>query len=220
MIIGEVLCTCCTNFAISRQQRLVYNHHEQTYNMILPGCIALQRTVITNLRSAKHQVQPCGIDLTLKRVLKWTSSGTIDFDNTQRQTSQTVEIPFEPSSTTIADKSAQQHNHPDTNIPSNTDLLHLSPGSYLIEFNERVAMPLDLMGQILVRSSLFRSGALIHAGVMDSGYEGPVGAMLQVVNPSGLRVMRDAKMAQMVVHGMSESVGEGYRGVYAGREFV
>jgi len=80
-------------------------------------------------------------------------------------------------------------------------------------------MPLDLMGTIFVRSSLFRSGALVHAGVMDSGYVGPVGAMLQVVNPGGLRVMRGAKMAQMVVGGMGEGWGEGYVGVYGGREF-
>lgn len=80
-------------------------------------------------------------------------------------------------------------------------------------------MPLDLMGQILVRSSLFRSGALVHAGVMDSGYQGVVGAILQVVNPHGLQLMRDAKLAQIVFHQMSEPV-EGYSGVYQGRTFV
>lgn len=33
----------------------------------------------------------------------------------------------------------------------------LKSGSYLVEFNETVDVPLDLMGQIFVRSSLFRS---------------------------------------------------------------
>ena len=59
----------------------------------------------------------------------------------------------------------------------------------------------------------------MHAGVMDSGYKGAVGAMLQVVNPHGLRLMRDAKLAQMVFHQMSESL-EGYSGVYQGRTSV
>lgn len=177
--------------------------------MILPGRIIAQRGVLTNLRSHTHQIQPCGIDLTLKRVLTWTSPGTIDFDNSQRQVARTSELPFESSNTTTT-----------TTTTKPTDCLHLPTGSYLIEFNERVAMPLDLMGQIFVRSSLFRSGALVHAGVMDSGYEGPVGAMLQVVNPEGLRVLRGAKVAQMVVSGMSEGVGKGYVGVYGGREFV
>ncbi|KAH7078204.1 putative dUTP diphosphatase Dut [Paraphoma chrysanthemicola] len=168
--------------------------------MIIPGRVALSRKVITQLLSAKHQTQPCGVDLTLKRILKWSSPGTIDFDNTQRKTAQTIEIPFETD-------------------PNPSEYLDLACGSYLVEFNELVDMPLDLMGQILVRSSLFRSGALIHAGVMDSGYKGPIGAMLQVVNSHGLRLFRDAKLAQMVFHQMTESV-EGYSGVYQGRSFV
>ena len=52
---------------------------------------------------------------------------------------------------------------------------------------------------------------------MDSGYKGAVGAMLQVVNPHGLLLFRDARLAQMVFHQMSEPV-EGYSGVYQGLE--
>ncbi|KAF2109588.1 dUTP diphosphatase [Lophiotrema nucula] len=136
--------------------------------MIMPGRVALSRKVIAQLLSAEHQNQPCGIDLTLKRTMTWTSPGTID-----------------------------------NNCPS--EYIDVSCGFYLVEFNELVSMPLDLMGQILVRSSLFRSGVLIHAGVMDSGYKGAIGAMLQ--------------LAQKVFHQMSEPV-EGYSGVYHGRTFV
>ena len=39
--------------------------------------------------------------------------------------------------------------------------------------------------------------------------------MLQVVNPHGLRLFRDARLAQIVFHQMSEAV-EGYEGVYQG----
>ena len=35
----------------------------------------------------------------------------------------------------------------------------LKMGSYMVDFNEVVDVPLDLMGQVFVRSSLFRSGA-------------------------------------------------------------
>ncbi|KAF2833512.1 tannase-domain-containing protein [Ophiobolus disseminans] len=170
--------------------------------MILPGRIVFNRSIITHLRSSQHQIQPCGIDLTLKRVLKWTSTGTIDFDNAHRKTSQTEELPFQTT----------------PNAKPERDSLHLPHGSYLIEFNERIAMPLDVMGLIHVRSSLFRSGALVHAGVMDSGYAGPIGAMLQVVNSKGLMLLRNAKLAQMVVSELSESA-EGYKGVYLDREF-
>ena len=54
---------------------------------------------------------------------------------------------------------------------------------------------------------------------MDSGYKGAVGAMLQVVNPHGLLLFRDARLAQMVFHQMSEPV-EGYSGVYQGSRSI
>lgn len=194
--------------------------------MIIPGRVALSRKVITQLLSAEHQTQQCGIDLTLKRIMTWKSPGTIDFDNKRRRTAQTVEIPFQrdlksssgaASPPDLINKATQQTSETDSNCP--IEYIDVSCGSYLVEFNELVDMPLDLMGQILVRSSLFRSGALIHAGVMDSGYEGAIGAMLQVVNPHGLRLIKDAKLAQMVFHQMSEPV-EGYSGIYQGRKFV
>ena len=95
----------------------------------------------------------------------------------------------------------------------------LKPSAYLVEFNETVDTPLSLMGQIFVCSSLFRSGALLSAGVTDSGYKGPIGAMLQVVNPHGLLLFRGARLAQMAFHQMSKPV-EGYSGVYQGLESV
>ncbi|KAF2447410.1 putative dUTPase [Karstenula rhodostoma CBS 690.94] len=194
--------------------------------MIIPGRVALSRKVIGQLLSAEHQTQPCGIDLTLKRIMTWTSPGTIDFDNRQRRTAQTVEIPFQRGSksssaaagpSVLIDGDTQRTPETDNDCP--TEYIDVACGSYLVEFNEIVSMPLDLMGQLLVRSSLFRSGALIHAGVMDCGYKCAIGAMLQVVNPHGLRLIKDAKLAQMVFHQMSEPV-EGYSGVYQGRTSV
>lgn len=91
--------------------------------------------------------------------------------------------------------------------------------SYFVDSNDSVDVPLDLMGQIFVRSSLSRSGALLSAGVMDSGYKGAVGAMLQVVNPHGFISYRDARLAQMVFHQMSEPV-LGYSGTYQGQRTV
>ena len=163
--------------------------------MIIPGRSLITRSIIRNVKSPALQTQPCGVDLTLKRVLKWTSPGVIDLDNKFRQTASTEELRFPSGST--------------------NSFLDLAQGSYLVEFNETVSVPLDVMGQVFVRSSLFRSGVLIHAGVMDSGYEGVVGALLQVVNPAGLRVSPAARLAQFVFHQMSEKV-EGYNGTYQG----
>lgn len=179
-------------------------HPHNPFIMIIPGHSLITRSIIRNIQSPSLQTQPCGVDLTLKRVFKWTSGGIIDLDNHHRQTASTQEIPF-----------------PFPNAPSNGNNetkppLDLAQGSYLVEFNETVSVPLDLMGQVFVRSSLFRSGVLIHAGVMDSGYEGVVGALMQVLNPEGLRVYPAARLAQFVFHQLSERV-EGYQGDYQGR---
>jgi dUTP pyrophosphatase len=171
--------------------------------MIIPGRAAVLQKIIGNLRSADIQVQPCGVDLTLKRMLVWKSSGVVDFDNTCRKIAETDALPFQPDTT--------------VEKPSGLSFVDLPLCSYLVEFNETVDMPLDVMGQIFVRSSLFRSGALLNAGVIDSGYKGTVGALLQVVNPQGLRLWKDARLAQMVFHRMSEPT-KGYNGIYQGRE--
>ncbi|KAJ5265492.1 hypothetical protein N7497_010488 [Penicillium chrysogenum] len=164
--------------------------------MIFPGHYLITRSIIRNVKYPTLQAQPCGVDLTLKRILKWTSPGIIDLDNKLRQPASTEEIHFPASK-------------------ENTPYLDLAQGSYLVEFNETVSVPLDVMGEVFVRSSLFRSGVTIHAGVMDSGYEGAVGALMQVVNPTGLRLYPAARLAQFVFHQMSEEV-KGYNGVYQG----
>lgn len=49
-----------------------------------------------------------------------------------------------------------------------------------MEFNERVDVPLDCVGHLYPRSSLWRSGGLVGSGVCDAGYSGALGACLQV----------------------------------------
>ena len=189
--------------------------------MLLPGRSAIPN-IIRNVRSAKIQAQPCGVDLTLKRIKTWTSPGSVDFDNSLRLSASTVEIPFISQNEQFRNLPAQflQTLFKDPAIlKKHMDEMHeavmLKSGAYLVEFNETVDMPLSLMGQIFVRSSLFRSGALLSAGVIDSGYKGAVGAMLQVVNPHGLLLFRDARLVQMTFHQMSEPV-KGYSGGYQG----
>lgn len=118
--------------------------------MILPGRVVISRAIINGLPAVARQVQPCGVDLSLKSIFRWTCPGVIDFDNSQRQPALSEEIYFAES-------------------------LQVLPGAYLVQFNETVDTPTDTMGEIYVRSTVFRSGALIHAGLMDAGYRGSVG---------------------------------------------
>ena len=156
--------------------------------MIIPGRSLIPR-VISNVRSAAIQAQSCGVDLTLKRTLIWTSAGSIDFDNTHRANASTIELPWaDDHSGDTKVRSLPRHieahqpalknsrtSAPELQANHQSASIFLTEGSYLVEFNESVDVPLDLMGQIFVRSSLFRSGALLSAGVMDSGYKGAVG---------------------------------------------
>lgn len=193
--------------------------------MLLPGRSIIPK-IISNVRSAKIHTQPCGVDLTLKCIWKRTSPGSVDFDNSLRLNASNDEISFVDDREQFPTLSKQFHHA----LSQNPTMLEqhtrqkpksviLELGAYLVEFNEKIDTPLSLMGQIFVRSSLFRSGALLSAGVMDSGYKGAIGAMLQVVNPHGLLLFRDARLAQMVFHEMSGPV-EGYSGTYQGSRSV
>ena len=158
--------------------------------MILSGVEVVTRQLVRNLRNATQQ-QPCGVDLTLRQVANWTSAATIDFDNTKRQAAETSSLPFDSISDTIT----------------------LQPGAYLVDFNETVQIPLNCMASLFPRSSLWRSGVGISAGVVDAGYEGAMGALMEVKNPHGVVLHKHAKLAQIVFEDMSEAV-EGYKGIY------
>ncbi|KAL4746689.1 hypothetical protein BDW72DRAFT_210208 [Aspergillus terricola var. indicus] len=148
--------------------------------MILSGAQVVSRQLVHNLRHVAQQQQPCGLDLTLRQVSGWTSPATVDFDNTKRQGARTSVLPFNSSQQAIT----------------------LQPGAYLVDFNETVRVPQNCMASIFPRSSLWRSGVGITAGVVDAGYEGGLGAL-----------MEDAKLAQIVFEELRETV-EGYNGIY------
>ncbi|KAL5051115.1 hypothetical protein BDW71DRAFT_203139 [Aspergillus fruticulosus] len=82
-------------------------------------------------------------------VSEWTSAATVDFDNIKRQGARTSVLPFNARQQAIT----------------------LPPGAYLVDFNETVRIPRDCMASIFPRSSLWRSGVGIMAGVVDAGYE-------------------------------------------------
>lgn len=159
--------------------------------MILSGVNIITRKLVQNLRSVAQQQQPCGVDLTLRQVSEWTSASTLDFDNTKRRAAKTSALHFDSTSQTIK----------------------LNPGAYMIDFNETVHIPRDCMATVFPRSSLWRSGVGVSAGVVDAGYEGAMGALMDVKNPNGIVLYRDARLAQIVFERMEETV-EGYSGVY------
>lgn len=78
-------------------------------NMILPGYSLVSRKIISGVASRSLQVQPCGVDLTLQRVLTWTSAGAVDFDNNLRQAASTREITLLPTAPSEVQQAASEN---------------------------------------------------------------------------------------------------------------
>src|SRR4051794_19219730 len=123
----------CHQYQTSFSTRYLGNSNKRRdHAMILSGLEVVSRHLVRNLGHVTQQQQPCGIDLTLRQVSRWTSAATIDFDNTKRQAAKTSSLPFDEA------------NH----------IITLQPGAYLIDFNETVHIPRNCMGSVFPRSSL------------------------------------------------------------------
>lgn len=152
-----------------------------------------ERPLITGLLDVDQQIQPNGVDMTLREISCYEGGGTIGVDNVDRVLPGLVEVSFDENG-----------------------WAQLAPGVYHIMYNEIVDIPETLMALGRPRSSLNRCGVTINTAVWDAGYNGRSTSMLVVSNPNGFRVQRDARVMQLVFFGMSEATAEGYRGRYQG----
>lgn len=155
---------------------------------MLPGeDVHRLRIVGPDGRLAPDQVQPNGIDLSLDLAWRLTGAGALG----------------------VADRDLPERD------PIAFDTMgwaDLAPGSYVVRYAERVALPTDCAGLAFPRSSLLRMGVHVPTAVWDAGYVGRGEGLLVVANPHGARVQRGARIAQLVVFRLTrETVG------YAGR---
>ncbi len=165
---------------------------------------ALSRTAILGLMKASPpliegcldpevQAQPNGFDLTLRNARGFSGPGAVDFSNKRRVISPTEPVLFNKG-----------------------DQVHLGPGAYMVTFNEVVNLPLDLMAIGRTRSSLLRCGVALHTAVWDAGYCGRSESLMEVYNPSGFVLMRDARIMQLVFFWLDEAADKGYSGKFLG----
>ncbi len=141
----------------------------------------------------EQQIQPNGLDLTLREVSRFKGPGKLAVSNSERRLPEVEPLPFDPDGN-----------------------LHLEPGPYHIAFNEIVHLPLNIMALGRPRSSLARCGVAIHTAVWDAGYHGRSTSLLVVANPAGFWISRDARVLQLVFLTLSRAAGEGYQGAYQG----
>ena len=149
--------------------------------------------LVENLCDAQQQVQPNGIDLTLKEIALLSSGGSLGRDNESRVLSNTSPLVFD-----------------------GLGRIDLLPGCYLVTYNEVINLPTNVMALAAPRSSLLRCGVSIHSAVWDAGYSGRSQSLMVVYNSQGFRVHKNARIIQMVFFLLSRKVAQGYGGVFQG----
>jgi len=150
-----------------------------------------QPPLIADAVDLNEQLQPNGIDLTVREVAFFSSSGKITGSNRSRELSALARLDF--------------------GVDGGLDLL---PGPYLVTFNEVVTLPDNVMALGRPRSSLNRCGVSMHSAVWDAGYSGRSQSLLVVYNPHGFRLHRNARVMQLVFYYTSGGVDKGYSGKY------
>jgi dUTP pyrophosphatase len=148
---------------------------------LIEGCIDLEQ-----------QLQPNGIDLTLREIALPQSAGRIATSDRQRLVADLAPLVFD-----------------------GLDFIDLMPGAYIITFNEIVHLPQNIMALARPRSSLLRCGVTIDTAVWDAGYSGRSQSLMVVYNPRGFRLQRNARVVQIIFLKLTEPT-EGYHGAYQG----
>ena len=149
--------------------------------------------LVEGMPDIEEQMQPNGIDLTLKEIALFSSPGSIGRGNKARVLSDTSSLVFD-----------------------GLGAIDLASGCYLVTYNEIVHFPSDVMALALPRSSVLRCGVSIHTAVWDAGYSGRSQSLMMVYNPNGFRLYQNARIIQLVFFQLSHKVDQCYKGIFQG----
>jgi len=154
------------------------------------GLLEQEPPLIEGYINLEEQLQPNGIDLTLREVAMLQSPGKVTVSNSQRVVSSLSPLVFD-----------------------GLGFIDLMPGAYSITYNEVVHLPQNIMALATPRSSLLRCGVTVNTAVWDAGYSGRSQSLLVVYNPQGFQLQRNARIIQLVFLRLANQT-EGYRGTY------
>ncbi|MFH1612645.1 MAG: deoxyuridine 5'-triphosphate nucleotidohydrolase [bacterium] len=147
--------------------------------------------LVTEAIFLDEQIQPNGIELTLKQVMSFETAGFLEFSSKERVLSETKKLEFDQN-----------------------DWLYLKKGCYKIIFNEILNIPNNLFALARPRSSLLRMGVSIETALWDSGYSGRSESLLIVHNFCGLNLKKNARLIQLVFFQLENAVKKCYKGIY------
>ena len=149
--------------------------------------------LVESMIDPETQTQMCGMELTVQRIERFTSSGAVAFENSERRLPETESLQFDQSG-----------------------WIDLPAGAYLVTFNEIVSIPGDVAALARARSTLLRCGASLQTALWDPGYRGRSQSLLVVHNPAGLRLKRNARLMQLVFMRLEKEAEKVYEGRYQG----
>lgn len=152
-------------------------------------CLKTEPPLVEGMVDPALQVGENGIDLSVRKIERFTGSGMVGFGEDAKTVSPTEEIEFASS-------------------------VHLAPGTYKITYNEWLNIPKNLIAIARPRTSLLRNGVAVEAGVWDAGYSGRGISILTVYNPAGLELQKNARVTQLVFLHLTQPVDIGYVGKY------
>jgi dUTP pyrophosphatase len=156
----------------------------------IKGLLGQEPPLIEGFINPDEQLQPNGVDLTLREIALFQSPGKIASSNSQRMVSELSPLVFD-----------------------GLDFIYLAPGIYSITYNEIVHLPRDIMALATPRSSLLRCGVTVNTAVWDAGYSGRSQSLMVVYNPQGFHLQRNARIIQLVFFRLTAET-EGYQGTY------
>ncbi|MEM3555770.1 MAG: deoxyuridine 5'-triphosphate nucleotidohydrolase [Candidatus Micrarchaeia archaeon] len=148
-----------------------------------------QSSLIDRMVNKGVQLQPAGVDLTLSEIFEFKEAGCLDFTNKERVLPKCKKLKI-------------------------YDEVKLKSGAYKVVYNEIIRVPPDCIGLAFPRSSLLRCGAFMHCAVWDPGYEGRSESLLIVSNKHGIKLKRNARLAQLIFLKLSAKPKAKYSGKY------
>jgi dUTP pyrophosphatase len=146
--------------------------------------------LIESYLNLEEQLQPNGVDFTLRDIFSLQSAGKIAVSNKERVVSKQSVLAFDEKG-----------------------FIHLTPGIYSITYNEIVNLPKNVMALATPRSSLLRCGVTVNTAVWDAGYSGRSESLLVVYNQEGFDLQKDSRIVQLVFFRLSGDT-DGYNGTY------
>jgi dUTP diphosphatase len=157
---------------------------------VLSGSEILQSELVS---ADPSHFQPNGVDLSLDAVWRFAGAGALGRSNLDRVLPPREDLIF-----------------------ASDGWLELAEGTYGIRYAEWVDLARDCGALCFPRSSMLRMGCHVPTAVWDAGYQGRGEGLLQVTNPSGVRLQRGARVAQLVVFRLNTPAASGYAGAYQG----